>query len=56
MEANARLSLEQEFILRVFGEEIKTLNLQEAQECLVETLRQSMVKENLFRELFKNSI
>jgi Phycobilisome degradation protein nblA len=56
MESTFGLSFEQEFMLRVFGEQVKTLSLQEAQDYLLEILRQSMVKENLFKELIKNGI
>jgi Phycobilisome degradation protein nblA len=43
-------------MLRVFEEQVKSLSLEEAQDYLMETLRQSMVKENLFKEFFKSSI
>jgi hypothetical protein len=53
---NAGLSFEQEFILIVFGEQVKNLNLQEAQEYLLEVLRQSIVKENLFKDMLNSNI
>jgi hypothetical protein len=56
MKNNTGLSFEQEFALRVLGEQVKNLSLQETQEYLVEILRQSMVKENLFKDMIKNSI
>jgi hypothetical protein len=55
METTVGLSFEQEFMLRVFGEQVKNLSLQETQEYLLEILRQSMVKENLFKDMLKNN-
>jgi Phycobilisome degradation protein nblA len=55
METTVGLSFEQEFMLRVFGEQVKNLSLQETQEYLLEILRQSMVKENLFKDILKNN-
>jgi Phycobilisome degradation protein nblA len=56
MSTTTNLSCEQEFSLRVYQEQVKSLSLQEAQEFLLEVLRQSMVKENLFKQLIKNGI
>jgi Phycobilisome degradation protein nblA len=56
MEVTTDLRIEQEFMLRVFEEQVKNLSLEEAQDYLMETLRQSMVKENLLKEFFKNSV
>ncbi|AFY93728.1 NblA/ycf18 family protein [Chamaesiphon minutus] len=50
------LSIEQEFSLRVYKEQVDRLDLSTTQELLLEVLRQSMVKENLLRELIKNGI
>jgi Phycobilisome degradation protein nblA len=43
-------------MLRVFEKQVKNLSLEEAQNFLLETLRQSMVKENFLKEFFKYSI
>ncbi|NJM75822.1 MAG: phycobilisome degradation protein nblA [Acaryochloridaceae cyanobacterium RU_4_10] len=56
MESTIELTIEQEFMLRVYEEQVKNLTLEEAQDYLLETLRQSMVKENFFKEILKNSI
>lgn len=56
MENTVGLSFEQEFMLRVFGEQVKDLSLQETQAYLLEILRQSMVKENLFKQIIKGSV
>jgi Phycobilisome degradation protein nblA len=49
------LSFEQEFNLRVYKEEVEHLDLLTAQNLLLEVLRQSMVKENLFKQIIKNN-
>jgi Phycobilisome degradation protein nblA len=56
MESTIDLSIEQEFMLRVFEEQVKNLSLEEAQNYLLETLRQSMVKENFLKEFFRDSV
>jgi hypothetical protein len=55
MEMPTGLSLEQQFKLQVLRDEIKNLSLEQAQEYLVEVLRQSMVKENLYKNWLKNA-
>lgn len=55
MEMPGNLSLEQQFKLQLLREQIKTLSLEEAQDYLVEVLRQSMVKDNLLRNWVKSS-
>lgn len=47
------LNLEQEFKLQVLREQVKTLSQEQAQEYLLEVLRQNMVKDNLFKHLLK---
>jgi Phycobilisome degradation protein nblA len=56
MKSTAELSFEQEVMLRTFREQIKNLSLQETQDCMLEILRQSLVKENLIREMLRNSL
>jgi Phycobilisome degradation protein nblA len=56
MEIPIGLSIEQEFNLRIYKEQVGLLDLPTAQELLLEVLRQSMVKENLFKEFIKNGI
>jgi hypothetical protein len=55
MEMPTGLSLEQQFKLQVLRDEIKNLSLEQAQEYLVEVLRQSMVKENLYKNWLKSA-
>ncbi|CBN54216.1 NblA/ycf18 family protein [Kamptonema animale CS-326] len=55
MEMPTGLSLEQQFKLQVLRDEVKHLSLEQAQEYLVEVLRQSMVKENLYKNWLKSA-
>ena len=56
MEIPNSLTVEQQFKLKVLRDQVKRLNLEEAQECLMEVLRQSMVKENLFKHWMKGKL
>ena len=47
------LTLEQKFQLEVLRKDIERMSLEQAQEYLFEAFRQMMVKDNLFRDLFK---
>lgn len=53
MEAN--LSVEQQFKLEVLRQQVKTLSKEEAQDYLMEILRQMMLKDNLVKQLLKNA-
>lgn len=55
MEMPVELSLEQEFELRLLEEQVKQLSLNQAQDYVVEMMRQMMLKENLFKHLMKQS-
>lgn len=48
------LSMEQQFKLQVLREEVKRLSQDQAQEYLLEVMRQNMVKENLLKHWMKN--
>jgi len=48
METPTNLSLEQQFKLQLLREQVKTLNLEQAQDYLMELLRQSMIKDVRF--------
>lgn len=54
MEIPGKLSLEQEFQLQALKVQVKGLSLDQAQEYVVDIMRQMMVKENLFKYLLKN--
>ena len=56
MNISAELSFEQQFNLRVYKEQVGQLDLPTAQDMLLEVLRQSMVRDNLFKEMIKNGI
>ncbi|MFM6214783.1 NblA/ycf18 family protein [Planktothrix agardhii] len=47
------LSLEQQFKLKMLNEQVKTLNLEQAQDYLMELLKQSMIKDNLLKQWIK---
>ena len=55
MEFPMELSLEQQFKLKVYREQVKELTLEQSQEYLLEVMRQLMVKENLIKHLVKQS-
>ena len=48
-----KLSLEQQFKLKVLEKEIEHLTLEQAKEYLREAFRQIMVKENVCKEMIK---
>lgn len=47
------LSMEQQFKLEVLREQVKSLSQDQAQEYLLEVMRQNMVKENLLKYWMK---
>ena len=49
------LTMEQEFKLKVVKEQVKGLSLEQAQEYVVEMMKQMMLKDNLVKELLKNA-
>ncbi|MGK7904593.1 MAG: NblA/ycf18 family protein [Hormoscilla sp.] len=55
MKKPSNLTLEQQFKMKVYQEQVKSMSKQEAQECLLEVLRQMMVKDNLVKQLLKNA-
>lgn len=54
METPGKLSLEQEFKLKVMRDQTRNLNLEQAQDCVIELLRQMMVKDNLFKQMIRD--
>lgn len=46
------LSIEQELNHRIFSDRVQQLSREEAQELLIQMHKQTMIKENLYRELF----
>jgi acyl-CoA-binding protein len=55
MEMPGQLTLEQQFKMKLYQDQVKALSQEEAQKYLLEVMRQMMVKENLFRHLLKNA-
>jgi hypothetical protein len=53
MEIPVELSLEQRFQLKVYEDQVKKLSQEQAQEFLLEVLRQMMVKDNWIKQLLK---
>ena len=56
MELQLELSLEQKFNLKLYEDQVKGLSREQAQEFLLEVLRQLMVKDNVIRSLLKNTV
>jgi len=55
MNGQEQLTIEQQFKLKVLKEQVKTLNLEQAQNYLVELLTQSMIKDNLLAQWMKGN-
>lgn len=53
MNRMGQLSVEQEFNLRRFSDEVQHLSREQAQELLIELNKQMMIKDNLFKQLLK---
>jgi Phycobilisome degradation protein nblA len=56
MELSLELSLEQKFNLKIYEDQVKGLSQEQAQDFLLEVLRQLMIKDNVIRSLMKNAI
>ena len=56
MESNSNLSMEQQFKLQVLSQEVQQMSHEQAQQYLIEILRQMMVKDNVVKKLFKGDI
>ena len=48
-----QLSVEQEFSLRRFSDQVKNLSREQAQNLLIELNKQMMIKDNLYKQLLK---
>ena len=49
-----QLSLEQEFSLRRFADQVRTLTPEQAQDLSLELYRQMMIKDNLYEDILKD--
>ena len=54
MNYSEQLSLEQEFDLRRFADQVRTLSPEQAQDLSLELYRQMMLKDNLYPEILKD--
>ena len=54
MNYSEQLSLEQEFNLRKFADQVRTLSPEQAQDLSLELYRRMMLKDNLYEELLKD--
>lgn len=50
------LSLEQQFNLKMYQDQVKALSQEQAQEVLLEVVRQMMIKDNVIRHLMKQAV
>lgn len=56
MDLPFQFSLEQEFSLRAFAEQVKDLSREQSQEFLVDLYRQMMIKESMYKQFFKKEL
>ncbi len=56
MNFSLELTLEQEFNLKVYEEQVKNMTQEQAQGYLLEILRQIMVKDNLIKHLITSNM
>ena len=55
MDLPMELSMEQQFNLRMYEEQVKSMSNEEAQKFLLEVLRQLMVKDNMLKHFMKRA-
>ena len=55
MEQPIELPLEKQFSVRSFENQVSQMNLQQAQECLVELYEQMLVRETLYQQFLKHN-
>ena len=53
MDRPMSLSLEQQFNLKLYEEQVRTMSAEQSQTYLLEVMRQLMVKENIVKHLMK---
>jgi Phycobilisome degradation protein nblA len=56
MDTPFELSLEQQFSLRAFSEQVKDLSQEQAQAFLVDLYRQMIVKETMYQHFLKHRL
>jgi len=55
MDRPIELALEKQFSVRSFETQVRQMNLQQAQECLVELYEQMLVRETLYQNFLKHN-
>jgi Phycobilisome degradation protein nblA len=50
------LSMEQQFNLKMYEGQVKDLSSEQAQDFLLEVMRQLMIKENVIKHLMKGTV
>lgn len=55
MNMPGQLTLEQQFQLQILKDQVRNLSQEDAQNYVVEVMRQMMVKDNLVKHLLKNA-
>lgn len=53
MDQSTELSLDQEFSLRLFEDQVRHMSLEQAQALLIEQYKQMMLQKTMFQELLK---
>lgn len=55
MNQDHKLSLEQEFNLKMFADQVQHMSREQAQEFLVKLYRNMVVRDNLYRDILKEA-
>jgi hypothetical protein len=55
MDLPLTLTIEQQFNMKVYEDQVKSLSPEQAQEMLLELMRQMMIKDNVVKHLMKKS-
>jgi hypothetical protein len=56
MDLPLTLTMEQQFNMKVYEDQVKGLSSEQSQEFLLEIMRQLMIKDNVIRHLMKQSM
>jgi hypothetical protein len=56
MDLPLTLTMEQQFSMKVYEDQVKGLSSEQSQEFLLEIMRQLMIKDNVIRHLMKKSM
>jgi hypothetical protein len=56
MDIPLSLTMEQQFNMKVYEDQVKNLSADQAQDFLLEIMRQLMIKDNVIRHLIKQGV